>query len=766
MYHHRTARSLAALALAALLVPGLAALDITATAGTLSEAETLSEAQSLDGRGNNKAHPEWGLAGTEYSRVAAARYADGKSKPVTGPDARSVSNRVFNDTHQNLFSERSITQWGFVWGQFLDHTFGLREGRIPGDPQGEEMNIPFDPDDPIEEFRNDLGVIPFVRSNPAEGTGVVNPREQVNTVSSYIDAWAVYGGSADRLEWLRQGPVDGDLRNNGAQLLLPGDYLPRRDSRGNPAAAPVMEIDGQLRRQPDRAAVAGDVRANENIGLQATHTLFAREHNRIVSLLPSSLTEEQKFQIARRVVIAEQQYITYHEFLPALGVTLPAYTGYNPNVRTDLSNEFATVGYRAHSMIHGEIELETDLDRYSPEQLDAFREMGIEVEVEGDEVELAVPLNVAFFNPDLVEQLQLGALLQGIGLEAQYKNDEQIDNQLRSVLFQIPVPDNPDCLDGPTLPRCFDGVVDLGAIDIARGRDHGMPSYNQLRRAYGLAPKTSFTAITGEATDAFPRDPELTPGDEINDPDSLDFLKLFDVDGRPIELDSDEAEESAVVGVRRTTVASRLKAIYGSVDKLDAFTGLLAERHVPGADFGELQLAIWTREFRNLRDGDRFFYGNDPGLSQIKQRYGIDYRNTLARVIASNTDIPQSDLNDNVFLVADEALPAATCEVAYDVTAVWPGNFQVNLAITNLDSRPTDGWTLTWRFANGQRITQLWNGDVSQRGTKVTVRNAHWNGVIPAGGTLDGIGFNARWDDTTNPAPTHFTLNGKRCARG
>ena len=60
-------------------------------------------------------------------------------------------------------------------------------------------------------------------------------------------------------------------------------------------------------------------------------------------------------------------------------------------------------------------------------------------------------------------------------------NDEQIDNQLRSVLFQVPVPGNPDCLDGPTLPACFRGVVDLGAIDIERGRDHGMPSLQPLR---------------------------------------------------------------------------------------------------------------------------------------------------------------------------------------------------------------------------------------------------------------------------------------------
>jgi hypothetical protein len=276
--------------------------------------------------------------------------------------------------------------------------------------------------------------------------------------------------------------------------------------------------------------VAGDVRANENIALTATHTLFAREHNRIVSLLPSSLSQEDKFQIARRVVIAEQQFVTYNEFLPAMGVNLSPYTGYKTNINTALSNEFATVGYRAHSMIHGEIEMETDLDRYSQATLDSFEAQGLELAIDGDEIEIAIPLNVAFFNPGLVEQLQLGVLLQGIGLEAQYKNDDQIDNQLRSVLFQIPVPGNPECLDGPTLPACFRGVVDLGAIDIERGRDHGMPSYNQLRQAYGLSAKTSFTSITGESTDSFPG------GSGVDNPNSIEFTQLFNFGGDPVAL--------------------------------------------------------------------------------------------------------------------------------------------------------------------------------------------------------------------------------------
>ena len=400
-----------------------------------------------------------------------------------------------------------------------------------------------------------------------------------------------------------------------------------------------------------KAFVAGDKRANENIALSSTHTLFALEHNRIVSLLPNWVPDELKFQIARRVVGAEQQYITYNEFLPALGVRLPTYQGYKDNVNASLGNEFAVVGYRAHSMIHGELESIGEAADYTAAQLAALEAQGVEVVAEGDEVEFVIPLNVAFGNPELLKQVGLGAVLHGLGGEPQYKNDEQIDNQLRSVLFQIPVPGNEGCLDGPTLPACFKGVVDLGAIDIERGRDHGMPLYNDLRRAFGLAPKTSFTSITGESTDRFPtNDPKIT-GNPINDPNILDFVKLFDVDGNPIELGSEAADGEAVVGVRRTTLAARLKAIYGDPNKLDAFVGMVSERHVHGSEFGELQLAMWKQQFQALRDGDRFFYLNDQVLPELRRSFGITYRRTLAQVIEDNTDI---DVQDNVFVAVEE----------------------------------------------------------------------------------------------------------------
>ncbi|WP_327009399.1 peroxidase [Dactylosporangium sp. NBC_01737] len=610
------------------------------------------EVQSLDGSGNNRAHPRWGRAGLPYSRVAQARYADGRGAMVQGPDVRWISNRVFNDRNQNIFTDRRVSQWGFVWGQFVDHTIGLREEGGPKDPGVEKADIAFNAKDPLESFVNTVGGIPFTRSKPAAGSTSRSggPRQQTNLVSSYVDGWAVYGGTQERLEWLREGPVDGNMSNNGPHLLLQGGYLPRRDSRGDPGTAPAMAVDGMLLGRPGKAAVTGDQRANENIALTAVQTLFAREHNRVVDLLPATLSAEQRFQIARRVVIAEQHYITYEHFLPALGVDLPRYRGYRPDVDATLSNEFATVGYRAHSMIHGEIEMSSDVDRYSTATLQQFERGGVEVTVDGDEVELAVPLNVAYFNPDLVPAVQLGPLLQGIGSESEYRNDEQIDNQLRSVLFQIPVAGNPQCLDGPTLPECFRGVVDLGAIDVQRGRDHGIPSYNELRRAYGLPARRTFRAITGEATEAWPRDPELTAGKEVDDPSALDFVGLFDADGKRVDPASDAAEASVTRGVRRTALAARLKAVYGSVDRVDAFVGMVAEPHVRGSEFGELQLAIWARQFQALRDGDRFFYRNDAGLDMIRRVYGVDFRRNLGDIIALNTDIPRAELTADVFM--------------------------------------------------------------------------------------------------------------------
>jgi len=590
--------------------------------------------RSLDGRGNNELHPNWGRANTLYLRLAPPDYRDGISRMEGGPSPRYVSNRVFNDGGQNLFSENGVSQWGWVWGQFVDHDIGLRN-----EQPGESAPIAFNTNDPLEAFTDDLGAIAFSRTPAAPGTGVATPRQQVNTLSSFIDASNVYGVDPARLAWLRLGPVD----SSGAPLMLTDDgYLPRVTARGDPTTAPAMDLMGALVGMPNRAVVAGDVRANENIALTALHTLFAREHNRIVAALPSYLTAEERFQIARRVVGAEIQYITYTQFLPALGIQLEPYRGYQPSVNPALSNEFAVVGYRAHSMIHGEFDTTVPAGTYTDEELSAFAAQQIIVERTAADVTLTIPLNAAFGNPDLLQQVGLGPVLQSLA-ERQYKNDEQVDNTLRSILFQVPKPGIPDptvCGAPVVNPDCFTGVSDLPAIDIARGRDHGIPSYNDLRRAYGLAPKTSFIDVTGEATQRFP--PRLNG----NDPAILDFVELRDADGTLLVPGSAEAEDEAVTGIRSSTLAARLKAAYGSVDRLDAFVGMVSEQHLKGTEFGELQLAIWTKQFAALRDGDRFYYLNDPALHAIELAFRIDYRHSLAEIAKLDAGVT---LQTNVF---------------------------------------------------------------------------------------------------------------------
>ena len=79
----------------------------------------------------------------------------------------------------------------------------------------------------------------------------------------------------------------------------------------------------------------------------------------------------------------------------------------------------------------------------------------------------------------------------------------------------------------------------------------------------------------------------------------------------------------------------------------------------------------------------------------------------------------------------------------------------INAAISN--------WTLTWTFANGQTITQCWNGKDTQSGANVTASNLSYNARIPVGGSYTGMGFNGSWNNTTNAVPASFAVNGTTC---
>jgi hypothetical protein len=81
---------------------------------------------------------------------------------------------------------------------------------------------------------------------------------------------------------------------------------------------------------------------------------------------------------------------------------------------------------------------------------------------------------------------------------------------------------------------------------------------------------------------------------------------------------------------------------------------MVAEPHVEGSELGELQRAIWKRQFEALRDGDRFFYLGDPALATIERLFGITYRHSLADLIVLNTDLTSGDVQPDVFHIASE----------------------------------------------------------------------------------------------------------------
>ena len=385
------------------------------------------------------------------TRMVNPDYADGISVPSgqARPNPRAVSNIVATQS-ESILNARGASDYLWQWGQFLDHDLTLaREHR----PQ-ETMPIPVPPGD---EYFDPSGTgaveIPFDRSEYDPQTSGSDPREQINSLSAYVDASQVYGSSETRARALRRMDGSGKLRTSG------DDLLPRNTTGlpNNPSDDPSL-------------FVAGDVRANEQVALTALHTLFLREHNRLVDLVAAAepeLSGEMLFQRARMILIAKVQRITYDEFIPLLlgEDSLAPYTGYDPQVDASLDNEFATVAFRlGHSLL-------------SPTLL--------RLDAEGRTIpEGNLPLRSAFFfSPEaLVEAGGIEPLLRGLAAQQAQELDTMVVDDVRNFLFGPP----------------GDGGRDLVALNLQRARDHGLPAYNELRRSLGLTAKSTFADVSSD----------------------------------------------------------------------------------------------------------------------------------------------------------------------------------------------------------------------------------------------------------------------------
>lgn len=415
--------------------------------------------------------------------------------------ARAVSSAIHGGRDVNF---ESFTAMLMQFGQILDHDITLTAEMNMCDENEEcleeEMDcceftnhlerpkacfpIQIPDDDPFYRVHFPKPTcLDFKRSlpSPCNYSNSSPLREQFNVVTAFLDASHLYDADPEKA-WLLRAQVDG-LMLESIDGLMPLDKL--RPCERSHAHHPQF--------------MSGDIRANENPGLQTHHTLWLREHNRLaraIKALTPDLTDELIYQEARRLLIAEWQHIVFNEFLPIvlgqktiekleLSINGPSlYKEYlNPNV----ANAFATAAFRfGHSLIPGKINMRFHNHTFHTEEL-----------------------KDNFFNTDFMRNGKMEDMLSGMCyLDAEVTNNV-INDAIRNFLFIMP-------------GKKFGS--DLAARNIQRSRDHELGSYNSYRLACGLRalPGTFFSQpppeLTSEMWSKFsnvyhsPYDIELFPG--------------------------------------------------------------------------------------------------------------------------------------------------------------------------------------------------------------------------------------------------------------
>jgi len=503
-------------------------------------------AQGTEDERHHGPDPRVNIPDTSLRRLVEARYAD-DTDGMAGhfrAGARAISN-IVSAQSEDQPNPAGASDMLWQWGQFLDHDISLTGHAAP--PEYALIPVPrwdaqFDP------HGHGAATIEFSRSLHAHDREGV--RQQVNEVTGWIDASHIYGSDATRANALRAHDGSGRLQVSSGDLLPFNLYgLPN-------AGGPSPHL-----------FLAGDIRANEQVGLTTLHTLFVREHNRLAELLRARYPAaggDTIYNRARRLVRAEIQHITYNEFLPALlgREALPDYRGFRHDADGRISNAFSSAAYRfGHSMLSSRLlRLDADLEPIAAGHL---------------------PLARAFFATHEVQAHGIESVLRGLTQQRAQTADVHLVDDVRNFLFGNP----------------GRGGFDLAALNIQRGRDHGLPSYTKMR-------------------------------------DKLDLEE--------VERFSDVSSDAALV--------DRLQTAYVRVRDIDLWVGGLAEDPVAGSHLGELFHKIISEQFEALRDADPIWYERTLSHRERQLIEGL----TLARIIRLNTAIGH-ELPDDVFHVAGDS---------------------------------------------------------------------------------------------------------------
>lgn len=537
--------------------------------------------RSINGMCNNLQHPHWGAAHNTFRRLMAPSYADGVSAmrvSINGsplPSTRQVSAHLHKDFNLH---DHAVTMMLVAWGQVIDHdiTFTAElhpeekdaNGRpkmpdccndrsLKDDPQCVPIDIPSG--DSFYSLYSQK-CMNMLRSLPgAHHQCKLGPRDPFSTITAFLDASFVYGSdehTAERMRTFSGGllktlPV---FREHGLKDLLPPNLH-----------APD---EGCIRHKKETFCFdAGDGRVNEQLVLAVIQTLFVREHNRIAEQLATinpHWDDETVYQETRMIVGAEVQHITFNEFLPmVLGRDeMQRHTllrkknkehKYNPDLDPTASNEFISAAFRfGHSLLPSTIERWSVSGKY----IDARRLSEL----------LRQPYDL--YKGGFSDQYAMGLISQ-----VAQAMDDSISQEVTNHLFQMP-------------EHRFG--MDLAAINMQRGREHGIRGYNDYRQYCGLGRLNSFEDL------------------------------------RRVMTNSSFAQYAHV---------------YNHPDDIDLWSGGISEKSVPGGMVGPTLACIIGEQFHNLKYGDRFWFEQKGYPSSFTDEQIDEIRRLkLSSIVCDNTD--------------------------------------------------------------------------------------------------------------------------------
>lgn len=456
-----------------------------------------SRYRTYDGSCNNLQYPCWGRSGESYSRLLKPAYANGMYTMRRGgygrklPSARLVSLALSGSTWQSSDTEYSYHSDLIVhFGQLLAHdltsaasftTQQVVDGKSTkappkccekgSKPHPECCHIMMEHQD---EFYPPGHCMDMVRSDFYNSSRTSCPRnspgdyrEQINEVTSFIDASVVYGSSEEESRKLRSDDGKGaKMKVDKSSLYIPKGLLPRKSEGKCNSYMPGCD---------KQCFMAGDQRASLTPVIASLQTLLVREHNHIADeLKKKGWPDEKVYNVARKMIGACFQVIAYKEYLPhVLGpgmmedyrLSVPTkHYYYNASLNPSLLNTYATAANRV-----GHAAVGTKFQREGQKCFHTSR--------------VSYDLNMLddFCKPktDPVRSLLLGAAYHNM-----QHQDTVYSKEITRYLFADP-------------PNQFG--KDLLSLDVNRGRDHGLASYVQYRQLCGLHPIYSFDDLKKES---------------------------------------------------------------------------------------------------------------------------------------------------------------------------------------------------------------------------------------------------------------------------